>query len=241
MTPAELDALGIPRKRIVVGFAGGGGACFGIRAAYGVDPDAALNHWHVAIDAHRRHFPNTGHYLGDIIEVSPKLVCPGEPVGFAWFSPDCTDHSKAKGKAPKSERIRGLAWCILPWVAQRRPDVLMLENVEEWFDWGPVYRTPAAGRVAGRLARRPADALRAARPARAVAPDGLAGGAHPGPAGRPGRPDRAVAGHRGRRQGAAGDLGAPPAGGRGPRDRRPSHRRRAALPAVASRTPCRGR
>ena len=149
MTPAELDALGIPRKRIVVGFAGGGGACFGLRQAYGVDPDAALNHWHVAIDAHRRHFPNTGHYLGDIIEVSPRIVCPGEPVGFAWFSPDCTDHSKAKGKAPKSERIRGLAWCILPWVAQRRPDVLMLENVEEWFDWGPVYRRPDDCRANG--------------------------------------------------------------------------------------------
>ncbi|HEY2178055.1 MAG TPA: DNA cytosine methyltransferase [Caulobacteraceae bacterium] len=140
LTPGQLDALGLPRKRIVVGFAGGGGACFGIRAAWGADPDAALNHWDVAIASHRKHFPATGHFLGDIIEVPPSIVCPGEPIGFAWFSPDCTDHSKAKGAAPKTERIRGLAWAILPWVASRRPDVLMLENVEEWFDWGPVYR-----------------------------------------------------------------------------------------------------
>ena len=137
------------RKRMVVGFAGGGGACFGLRDAFGFDPDVAINHWSVAINAHARHFPGTAHYLTDIFELDCRTVFPGEPIGLAWFSPDCTDHSKAKGKAPKSERIRGLAWCILPWARFRKPDVILMENVEEWFDWGPVYRCPDDWRAEG--------------------------------------------------------------------------------------------
>ena len=141
--------LGPGRKRMIVGFAGGGGACFGLRDAFGFDPDVAINHWHVAINAHWRHFPQTAHYLTDIFELDPREVFPGEPIGLAWFSPDCTDHSKAKGKAPKSERIRGLAWCILPWAKFRKPDVILMENVEEWNDWGPVYRCPDDWRAKG--------------------------------------------------------------------------------------------
>ena len=137
------------RKRMIVGFAGGGGACFGLRDAFGFDPDVAINHWSVAINAHARHFPGTAHYLTDIFELDCRTVYPGEPIGLAWFSPDCTDHSKAKGKAPKSERIRGLAWCILPWARFRKPDVILMENVEEWFDWGPVYRCPDDWRAKG--------------------------------------------------------------------------------------------
>jgi hypothetical protein len=46
----------------------GAGRASGIRAGLGRDPDAALNHWDVAIDAHRAHFPNTEHHLADIYE-----------------------------------------------------------------------------------------------------------------------------------------------------------------------------
>ena len=161
-TASLLEGVVPRQKAIVVGFAGGGGACFGLRQAFGRDPDVALNHWPTAIFAHQRHFPQTLHILSDIYEVDPRTVLPGVPIGLAWFSPDCTDHSKAKGRAPKSERIRGLAWSIIPWALHRRPDVIEMENVEEWFDWGPVYRCPADFRAKG-VAGEPGEPIKALR------------------------------------------------------------------------------
>ena len=134
------------RPRTVVGFAGGGGSSVALMMATGQGPDACFNHWMVAVDAHRRHFPAAEHYCADAFDVDPRTCLPGEEIAFGWFSPDCTDFSKAKGKAPRSERIRGLAWSVIPWAKLRRIKVIMLENVEEFAQWGPVYRAgPKAG------------------------------------------------------------------------------------------------
>lgn len=134
------------RPRTVVGFAGGGGSSVALMMATGKGPDACFNHWMVAVDAHRRHFPMAEHYCADAFDVDPRTCLPGEEIAFGWFSPDCTDFSKAKGKAPRSERIRGLAWSVIPWAKLRRIKVIMLENVEEFAQWGPVHRTgPKAG------------------------------------------------------------------------------------------------
>lgn len=134
------------RPRSVIGFAGGGGSSVAFKLATGLDPDVAMNHWLTAVLAHQRHFPETDHRWADIHEVDPDSCLPGEEIAFGWFSPDCTDFSKAKGKAPRSERIRGLAWSVIPWAVKRRIRVIMLENVEEFAQWGPVYRTgPKAG------------------------------------------------------------------------------------------------
>lgn len=63
-------------------------------------------------------------------------ACAGRPVALAWFSPDCKHHSKAKGGKPVSKHIRGLAWVAVKWAKQVHPRVIMLENVEEFMDWG---------------------------------------------------------------------------------------------------------
>ena len=56
---------------------------------------------------------------------------------------NCTFHSKARGGKPFRERDparrrRGLAWIVVPWIKAARPRVIMLENVEEFADWGPL-------------------------------------------------------------------------------------------------------
>src|SRR5205085_1785889 len=87
----------------------------------------------------------------------PGYVWDGKPmrVGLAWFSPDCTDHSKAKGGAPIRNRAsRDLAWVIVLWAklpAHLRPRLIMMENVEEWLDWGPMRQRvwPAGTEMAG--------------------------------------------------------------------------------------------
>lgn len=123
---------------IVDNFAGGGGASTGIELATGRSVDVAINHDRAAIAMHEANHPNTRHYCEDIWAVDPRTVMPGRRVGLVWFSPDCTHHSKARGGKPREKNIRGLAWVVLRWAATRRPRVMMLENVEEFQDWGPL-------------------------------------------------------------------------------------------------------
>ena len=123
---------------IVDSFAGGGGASTGIRMAIGRDPDIAINHNAEAMAMHKANHPGTKHYIEDIWGVDPAAVTAGEPVDLMWFSPDCTHFSKARGSAPKSDRIRGLAWTAVKWARRVRPGVIVLENVEEFQDWCPL-------------------------------------------------------------------------------------------------------
>lgn len=121
---------------VVDNFAGGGGASTGIEVAIGRSVDIAINHDPAAIAMHRANHPTTEHYTEDVWKVDPKTACAGRPVALAWFSPDCKHHSKAKGGKPVSRKIRGLAWVAVKWAKAVRPRVIMLENVEEFQDWG---------------------------------------------------------------------------------------------------------
>ena len=127
-------------KLIVDNFAGGGGASTGIELATGYSVDIAINHDPEAIKMHKANHPYTKHFCENVWAVDPIKVCNGHPVGLAWFSPDCKHFSKAKGGKPKDKNIRGLAWVACRWAGLVRPDVIMLENVEEFKTWGPRNR-----------------------------------------------------------------------------------------------------
>ena len=128
------------KEIIVDNFAGGGGASTGIEIATGYSVYAAINHDPEAIRMHMANHPDTKHYCESVWDVNPLEICNGNPVGLAWFSPDCKHFSKAKGGKPKDKNIRGLAWVALRWAGLVRPRVLMLENVEEFRTWGPLNR-----------------------------------------------------------------------------------------------------
>lgn len=121
----------------VVWFAGGGGSSEGMREA-GFAPDYALNHNATALWMHQVNHPDCTHLCDDATAVHPMTLEPGRPIRAFWASPDCTHFSVARGSAPKSPRIRGLAWCILPWAKLRRPGVIFIENVKEFLTWGPL-------------------------------------------------------------------------------------------------------
>lgn len=130
----------IDGKMIVDNFAGGGGASTGIEMATGISVDIAINHDPEAIRMHKTNHPGTKHYCESVWSVDPIEACAGHKVALAWFSPDCKHFSKAKGGKPKDKNIRGLAWVALRWAGLVRPDVIMLENVEEFKTWGPLNR-----------------------------------------------------------------------------------------------------
>ena len=128
----------VKRELVVDNFAGGGGASTGIEMAIGRSVDIAINHDPDAIKMHKANHPKTKHYCENVWDVDPKEACAGQPVGLAWFSPDCTHFSRAKGGKPVDKNIRGLAWVTLRWAHEVRPRVIMLENVPEIQTWGPL-------------------------------------------------------------------------------------------------------
>lgn len=130
-------------EAVVDNFAGGGGASTGIEWALGRSPDIAINHDPEAIAMHAANHPRTRHFVESVWTVDPKVVTGGRPVALAWFSPDCTFHSKARGAKPfrdrnAAKRRRGLAWVVVRWARAVKPRVICLENVEEFQDWGPL-------------------------------------------------------------------------------------------------------
>jgi DNA-cytosine methyltransferase len=120
-------------------FAGGGGASTGIEMALGYSPDVAINHDAVALSMHAANHPETQHIINSIYAVDPRdLLKSNQRIGLAWFSPDCKHHSKAKGGKPLNKNIRDLAWVVVHWAKRVKPEVILLENVEEFQDWGPL-------------------------------------------------------------------------------------------------------
>ncbi|WP_305096501.1 DNA cytosine methyltransferase [Croceibacterium aestuarii] len=123
---------------IIDNFAGGGGASTGIEAALGRAVDIAINHDEQAIRMHEANHPGTVHIRNNIWQVDPRDVVKGRDVDLAWFSPDCKHFSKAKGGKPREKSIRDLAWVVVLWAQRVKPQLILLENVEEFRTWGPL-------------------------------------------------------------------------------------------------------
>ena len=126
------------------GFAGGGGASCGLKMA-GIDVTIAINHDPAAIRMHTVNHPKTLHLTEDIFQVDlSKYIDPDDCVDVMWASPDCTSHSKAKGGQPRKLGLRILPWAVyrlckqIKNVTGKLPGILMMENVEEIQEWGPL-------------------------------------------------------------------------------------------------------
>jgi DNA (cytosine-5)-methyltransferase 1 len=119
-------------------FAGGGGASVGIEMALGRPVDIAINHDQDAILMHKTNHPNTLHLTEDIFQVDLKKYVKCQHVALMWASPDCTSHSKAKGGKPRERGLRILPWAVYKHAKAILPDVILMENVEEIQQWGPL-------------------------------------------------------------------------------------------------------
>lgn len=126
------------RELVIDSFAGGGGASLGIEQAIGRPVDIAINHDPEAVAMHIANHPATKHYTQDVYRLQPLQVTKGRPVALLWASPDCRHHSRAKGGKPVSKQVRDLAAALIPWARDAQPRVIMLENVPEFRDWGPL-------------------------------------------------------------------------------------------------------
>lgn len=119
-------------------FAGGGGASVGIEMALGRPVDIAINHDPDAILMHKTNHPDTLHLTEDIFKVDLQKYVKGRNVSLMWASPDCTSHSKAKGGKPREKGLRILPWAVYKHAKAILPEVIIMENVEEIQQWGPL-------------------------------------------------------------------------------------------------------
>ena len=109
--------------------------------ALGRQVDIAINHDPQAILMHKTNHRNTLHVTEDIFKVDLKKYVKDNHVALMWASPDCTSHSKAKGGQPRNSGLRILPWAVFYHTKTILPDVVIMENVEEIQQWGPLDET----------------------------------------------------------------------------------------------------
>jgi len=123
-------------------FCGSGGESQGIAWAAekaGVQIEAyAINHWQRAIETHQANFPDAEHICRDVADINPSDLLPGRKVALLWGSPECTQHSPARGGKPCNDQKRVTPFTILDWLNKLCVDRLIIENVKEFRSWGPL-------------------------------------------------------------------------------------------------------
>ena len=125
-------------------FCGAGGASTGLELALKRlkmgHKGLAINHWAVAVDTMKRNHPDIYTKQMSIEEAVPADLVPGGVVDLLWASPSCTHHSRAKGGKPRSNQLRAQPELVLTWLDQLFVRRIIIENVPEFVDWGPLSK-----------------------------------------------------------------------------------------------------
>jgi len=118
-------------------FCGAGGFTTGAVQA-DIDVILAVNHWRTAIQTHRHNHESTRHICAriDAIDIRHDATIPD--IDLLMASPECTHHSIARGGRPMCDQKRSTAWNVLDWVETKQPRWVIVENVREFRDWGPL-------------------------------------------------------------------------------------------------------
>lgn len=123
-------------------FCGGGGTSTGMIQAFqkaGINFQLiGVNHWKIAVETNKLNHPFEKLYCSTVQNVKPREAVPSGRLHFLWASPECTNHSRAKGGRPRDEQSRSTAWDILKWAQELYIDRIYIENVVEFLDWGPI-------------------------------------------------------------------------------------------------------
>jgi len=127
-------------------FCGAGGSSIGATKA-GAEVKLAMNHWKLAIDTHNTNFPNVAHDCTDISAVNPRRY---PSTDILITSPECTNHSLAKGKPrrfysedlfgnvlidPSEERSRATMWDVPRFAEYHDYNIIVVENVVDAAKW----------------------------------------------------------------------------------------------------------
>lgn len=132
-------------------FCGAGGSSSGlVEAGYRVV--IAANHWELAIQSHQVNHPETDHAQADISQVDPRYF---PRTDVLWASPECTNHSIAKGVKRQralgealfeldgtrplvdeaANRSRATMWDVPRFAEVHQYRAIIIENVVDAYRW----------------------------------------------------------------------------------------------------------
>ncbi|MEN6424522.1 MAG: DNA cytosine methyltransferase [Phycisphaerales bacterium] len=116
-------------------FCGAGGSSWGACAA-GVEVVAAFDMWAVAEAVYRDNFPGVKFYSGCIEDRDiGQVVKEVGHVDLIMASPECTNHSVAKGNKPRCEKSRETALQVVRFAKAFKPRWVVVENVVSMQNW----------------------------------------------------------------------------------------------------------
>lgn len=127
-------------------FCGAGGSSIGATKA-GIEVKLAMNHWKLAIETHNTNFPKVDYVCTDISATDPRRY---PSTNILITSPECTNHSLAKGKPrryyekdlfgnilidPSEERSRATMWDVPRFAEYHQYEIITVENVVDAGKW----------------------------------------------------------------------------------------------------------
>jgi len=123
------------RTRALDLFHGAGGSSIGAKMA-GAKIIAAIDNWYIASLAYSSNFPGTKVINEDIRRVSPKRLrdIVGD-IDLILASPECTNHSCAKGAGVRCENSRMTAFQVIRFTKEFMPKWVVIENVIQMRSW----------------------------------------------------------------------------------------------------------
>lgn len=128
-------------------FCGAGGSSTGATMLDGISVKTALNHWDKALESHNANHPDTVHVQADIKETDPRYIATSD---ILWASPECTNHSVAKGRKrvtnqadlfgdtlpdEAADRSRATMWDVPRFAEVHRYRAIITENVVDAAKW----------------------------------------------------------------------------------------------------------
>jgi DNA (cytosine-5)-methyltransferase 1 len=123
------------RLRTVDMFCGGGGSSWGARAA-GAEIVCGIDAWDVATRTFADNFPGALalNRRMDATTTPADLGIEG-PVDLLLASPECTNHTCARGSRPRDEESRSTANYVLRFAEDLSPRWIVVENVIQMRSW----------------------------------------------------------------------------------------------------------
>jgi len=116
-------------------FCGAGGSSWGARCA-GVEIVGAFDMWPVAESVYKANFPKAKFYSGRLEHHSPRSIAKElGKIELIMASPECTNHSVAKGNRPRCEKSKATAMQVVRFARALRPRWLVVENVVSMRNW----------------------------------------------------------------------------------------------------------
>lgn len=125
----------MPPIRAIDLFCGAGGSSWGTRLA-GVEIVAGFDRWDLAGEVYKKNFPKAKFFSGRLEDSDPSRLT--EKLGridLILASPECTNHSPAKGNKPRCETSRGTAFQVTRYAEAFKPRWLVIENVVNMRRW----------------------------------------------------------------------------------------------------------